>query len=312
MRIIYLDQNKWIDLARAAKSPTEFPDLYALLVSLARDVEAGRLVLPLSSTTIYETHKINDPDRRRHLAFVQATLSRGRVFCGRHRRLVAEVTDVLADAYGLAREVRPETWFLSDLFLEAFADYDDPRVGLTISPQLIEAMQNAPHSFLFDYLGYSSDTDRTAAVAEFSTGSQTLLKRMETRRTALLSEKLPMRRRIYGAMLLFEEIERVLTIAQQMGIACATVSELGSSNARRLVREVPILSVELELAVRIENQARGLQENDLRDMQAFCAVMPYANLVVAENQFVNLAVQAKLPEKYKTGVSTDIFAISQP
>ena len=305
MKIDYLDQNKWIDLARAAKSPDQERDLHALLVSLCRDVEQGRLLLPLSSTTIYETHKINNPERRRHLASVQAALSGGVVFRGRNRRLDAEISDVLADAYGLPREDRAPMWFLSNIFPEAFAESDNPSTGLKISARLLKMMQSDPTAFLVDFL--SSEINRAAAVAKLSAGSKRLLERIEARRTAQIGETLAMRRRIYAATLLIEEIDRVLSIAARMGLKFANAAELGSTNARRIARDVATLDVERELALRIEGQSRSLEENDLRDMQAFCAVVPYADIVVAENQFVSLAVQAKLPSKYKTTLTTNIF-----
>jgi hypothetical protein len=91
VRIVYLDQNKWIDLARAAKYPAENSETRAILELLCAEAAAGRAVLPLTATNIYETHKINDPERRFDLAYTLATLSAGRVFRGRHKRLEVEV-----------------------------------------------------------------------------------------------------------------------------------------------------------------------------------------------------------------------------
>jgi hypothetical protein len=91
MTVVYLDQNKWIELARAAKYPAEHPELRALLTTVEERVGSGKLVVPLTATNIFETHKVNDASRRRDLAFVQAGLSRGRVFRGRYKRLDAEI-----------------------------------------------------------------------------------------------------------------------------------------------------------------------------------------------------------------------------
>ena len=44
-------------------------------------------------------------------------------------------------------------------------------------------------------------------------------------------------------------------------------------------------------------------------MQSFCAVIPYADAVIAENQFVSLARQAKIDKKCNTQVATGIFAL---
>jgi Aldehyde dehydrogenase family len=101
VQIVYLDQNKWIDLSRAVKHPADYPELRTVLEALVEEATAGRIVVPLTQTNIYETHKINDPERRHDLAYVQATLSQGRVFRGRHKRLETEVTAVLRGAYGL-------------------------------------------------------------------------------------------------------------------------------------------------------------------------------------------------------------------
>lgn len=116
MRIVYLDQNKWIELARAAKFPAEYPELHALLEAINQEISAGRLALPLTATNIFETYKISDAQRRHDLAFVQAFLSGGLVFRGRHKRLEVEVTEVLRSAYGLPPVIREQKYFLSDVF----------------------------------------------------------------------------------------------------------------------------------------------------------------------------------------------------
>jgi hypothetical protein len=123
VRIVYLDQNKWIELARAAKHPSDYTDLQPVLKTVIDEVGAGRLALPLTSTNIYETHKINDAQRRYELASLQATLSQGRVFRGRYKRLEAEIGNVVRVACGLPSISRAGHWYLSDVFFEAFAEW---------------------------------------------------------------------------------------------------------------------------------------------------------------------------------------------
>jgi hypothetical protein len=110
VRIVYLDQNKWIELARAAKHPAQHPDLQPLLDRVVKEVSACHLALPLTSTNIYETFKIKDPERREYLARLQAALSGGLVFRGRYRRLQAEIADVVRRASGLAPDTREPLW----------------------------------------------------------------------------------------------------------------------------------------------------------------------------------------------------------
>src|SRR5258708_4743365 len=120
MRIIYLDQNQWIKLARAWRYPSEYAELRKLTGKIERAVLDGKLCLPLTAANVYETYKINDPGKRNGFALVQSKLSGGWVFVGRHERLAGEIPTVVRIICGLPPEDREDRWFLSDLFFEAF------------------------------------------------------------------------------------------------------------------------------------------------------------------------------------------------
>ena len=77
-----------------------------------------------------------------------------------------------------------------------------------------------------------------------------------------------------------------------------------------LTTDIPVFNVERELAVRLEDQARPISENDLRDMAAFTVALPLADLVVAEKLFINLAKQARLGERYGTNLLTSVSQLS--
>jgi hypothetical protein len=110
---------------------------------------------------------------------------------------------------------------------------------------------------------------------------------------------------------MIDEIDLILAIARKAGLSWRTASDIGASRARRIMNDVPIYCIERELALRLEDQRRLISENDFRDMQAFCAVVPYADDVIAENQFVNLAMQAKLGARYGTRISTHLTTLEK-
>lgn len=309
--VVYLDQNKWIELARAVKRPADHPMQYGLLILIAREVESGRLVLPLTAANIYETQKINDPQRRRDLAILQATASQGLVFRGRHHRLEAELGDLLRAIHGHAQQTRVPNWFLSDVFFEAFADWNDERVGLPITEQILAIVRANPARWLYDYLVTTPEDVRTTAVLNFSKGLDGLRQRIEKRRHQHANESLAMRRRIQSALLMINEIDLILKFANKAGFAWKSVDDIGEKTTRRIIEDVPIYYVEREIALRLEAQARPIKENDFRDMQSFCAIIPYADEVIGEKQFVNLAKQAKLDSKYGTKLGTDILSLGE-
>ena len=181
-QIIFLDQNKWIELLRAEKSPDACPREYAILQGLIAKLQTGKIVLPLSGTNIYETYKIADPQRRQGLAELQSGLSGGLVFRGRHSRIESELSVFLSNAYKLPLLPQVPWWFLSDIFFEAFSDADDDRTSLNLSDKLLQFIRQNSAFALRDYLTSAPDGERVVAVKKWSEGSNSLRSRIESRR----------------------------------------------------------------------------------------------------------------------------------
>jgi hypothetical protein len=309
-KILYLDQNKWIDLARAVKNPDGYTEHYVVLEKLVEGAKAGRLIVPLTQTNIYETHKISDASRRHDLAFTQVTLSQGWVFRGRHKRLEVEATDVMRRAYGLEPRPHAPNWFLSNVFFEATVEWEDDRLGGIVSSRVFEAIQQDPPRFLYDYLTNTPEALRVAAVKRFSKDTEKLRQRVEARRTRDANEPLSMRRRIYSANLMVDDLELISGFISRAGLPTTNENDVLRKCARKLIAESPSYLIERELTLKLESQSRGIEENDFRDMQAFCAVIAYADIVVAENHFSNLAQQASLDKTFKTRVITRLAGLS--
>jgi hypothetical protein len=241
MSIVYLDQNKWIELGRAANDPARYPAVSRLLAGLVDGVAVGRLTIPLSFANIYETQKINDGRQRHELAALQAGLSKGLVFRGRHLRFKVELADFVRSAQGLPAEVRAADWFLSDIFFEAAIEAGDSRMA-PVSERIISLIKSRPSEMLYDYLVNTPEDVRRFAVRQFSEGAERLRQRIENRRSRDENESLAMRRRIYSAIMMVDDMDLILSCAQAAGASWASFSDIGSSLARRMMIEVPSLS----------------------------------------------------------------------
>jgi hypothetical protein len=309
-RILYLDQNAWIALAKAAKDPVAYPAEHAALTCVIEASQAGRILVPLSFANIYETAKINVPARRAHLAGVQSKISGGKVFRGRRRILEETLLRHIGSRFSVKVAPLPADWFLSDLWFESVADYTPEQYGFEVTQRVLDIMRQDPAFELFDFLAGGDDAARLAAVRQFSAGSAALIARLEARRQLAAGEPFALRRRAYSARLLIDEIDFVFKIAKRLGLPWTGISDIGASLAKSLVAEVRVLNVERELVVRLEDQKRELTENDLRDMDSFTTALPLADIFVAEKPFVNLARQARLGEKYDTMLLTSITELS--
>lgn len=310
-RILYLDQNAWIALAKGAWDAAAFPAEHAALTTVVRALQADHLMVSLSFANIYETAKVNDPIRRFHLAHVQSTISRGQVLRGRRRILEETLSRHIAGRFSLEVPPLASDWFLSDLWFESAADCAPEHYGFVVSEHVLDVMRQDTARELFEFLTDGDDDPRMEFVRQFSSGSVALIAKLEARRQLAAGESFAFRRRAYSAQLLIDEIDFVFALGKRLNLPWTDLSDIGASLAKSLVSEVPVMNVERELVVRLEDQNRALNENDLRDMDSFTAALPLADVFVGEKPFVNLARQARLGEKYGTTLLTSVTELSR-
>jgi hypothetical protein len=309
-KIVYLDQNKWIDLARAVAAPEDHPEDRTLLEFLCEKVEAGQIRLPLTASNLYETHKLNDPEQRFNLAYTQATLGRAEVFRGHRRRLEMEAAHVLSKLYQMEWTAPDPDWVFSTLFLEAHMEADDPRLETPIPEQILALMRAYPQQAMVDHLAGGPDDIRRAAISKFEAGCEALRVDIEARRIRHGGESESMRRKIYSVLLVVEQQEILIAAADRVGLPWERLKENNGSAIRTLVRETPTLLIEREIALKLEAQARPIHVNDMRDLRNFATLLPYADIIVAENQFTNLARQAGLGDRFCVGLETDLRSLT--
>lgn len=305
-RVLYLDQNAWIALAQGSWDRDTYPVEHAALTRVARAVQAGGVIVPLSFTNIYETSKINDPVRRMHLARVQVTLSGGKVLRSRGRILEETLVQHIARRTHLPAPVLADDWFMSDLWFESAAEYTSDAFGFPISDPALDLFRQNPAHALFTYLTDSDDAVRLEAVRRYSASSVELIRKLEARRSLAAGESFALRLRAYSANLVIDEFDFICRTAKRCGLAWTKVHDIGPSLLKSFVNEVPILNVERELVVRLEDQDRATNENDLRDVASFAAALPLVHFLVGEKASVNLARQARLGEKYSTVLLTRV------
>lgn len=305
--IVYLDQNKWIELARARSGTASVgrtADLYSQLVDA---VVAGRVLFPLSVSHILETSKRNDPVSRGHLAETQAELSRGYAYRSRAGRLRVEVIATLHRLFGLEPPALQRNWAVARGFLQAFEPMDELLASSSQRKHLARLHASIhPAAFYISFMKNQDDAQRRAAHKSHATGILDLVKSIEQRRERLVGETIALRRRAYAAQLFFEHQEIFISVLNDMGLEIEQLMALGDMAIRALVEEVPTLHVEAEMSARLESESRALSPNDVFDMQAFYTAIPYSKYVVAEKSSISRATQARLGATYGVTLSRSL------
>ena len=243
MDIVYLDQNKWIELARVRAGELTTGPVLELYPQLLHAVKARKVLFPLSVSHVLETSKRNDPVSRGHLAEAQAALSRGHAYRSRTGRLNIEVRRTLHRLLGGQPPALPSDWFIASSFLEAFEPMDSTVAAAADVASLarINAVVD-PATQYVDYMKNQDDARRRAAHLKLTAGLTQLVARMEERRKHLVGETVDLRRRAYAVNLFMDHQELFLRILNDLGYSFDQLKALGDQAIRSLVEEVTTLT----------------------------------------------------------------------
>ncbi len=305
-KAVFLDQNKWIDLFRAFDNPKGNIALFQLGNQLKEAVKSGKLIFPLTVNVLIETYRMNNDDNRSKIAEVQAKFSQGLVFRDRNIRIRHEIEHFIRKCEGLSEISLPSFWWLSQNFIEAFVDLPTAILSFGLEPDQLDGIRADPKFALYHWIAAAPSEERGQAMQMYNSGSDNLIQRIRARIAKLSNESIHTRRKVYSAVLALDEGSRILSVAQSIGLDWNGANDIGEQRLKSLMREVPSYSIEIELASRIESMNRPIQPNDLRDMQAYVSAIPYADVVVGEKMFVNMATQAGLGKRFGCNISTNI------
>lgn len=148
MRRVYLDQNKWIDLSRAAYGRSDGQRFQDALTIARAGVEQGLVSFPLSSVHYMELGVIQDLERRRRLARVMRELSKFHTMASQTEIVPAEFDHAIRDLMGPrptpAREIRPFGFGIGF----AFGIEDVLKIPEKILPEQRDAFRNIAESIV--------------------------------------------------------------------------------------------------------------------------------------------------------------------
>jgi hypothetical protein len=94
-----------------------------------------------------------------------------------------------------------------------------------------------------------------------------------------------------------------------VGLSDRAFRDCPDSFKRDLIRKVPCLFIERELALKLEAENTELTENDVRDILFMSTTLPYADVVVAEKPFAQRARQAGLDQEFSSQITSDLTDI---
>jgi hypothetical protein len=145
--IVYLDQNKWIDLAKASVGHIEGLKYQKALEQVVLTSKQEKAIFPLSLQHFMETRKQSNPKKRKDLALVMEEISRGATIAPKRDIMPSERQREIALTFDMQpMPMRPVFGYgLSIIFAKDFLEkksrFFPRKIGVTHQTELKEFCQ---------------------------------------------------------------------------------------------------------------------------------------------------------------------------
>lgn len=322
MKYIYLDQNKWIELAKGLK--TREHAYISLYKTIAKNVEEGVWAFPLSSIHISETMKRRNEVSRKELLDLMFLVSKGYAICD----------------YMTADNIEFNSWVNNKMI-----DYSQLKgkiirhdcatiIGLSTEDANIEF---GKHSYLPDELDkmkqiikkHSCDREVFDLICNiFSVNMQEdenfYFRCYEKGRESFLSWKNEIKnlenykdKYLYPAYLIkvFVEVykERITNLPPIMRKNITELFENSSKNKTTAISNLealPGFNVFNRLVFELYNNPdKKVHEHDFNDLAYLRVAIPYCDIVIGENYWCDRVRHYSLDKKYNTTLSTKLLSL---
>lgn len=320
MKRIYLDQNKWIDLAAAAKGLDRGSRYRDVLTLATAGAEHGRASFPLSCIHYIEI-TFRRWDARQELARTMAALSRYHTIAPFNVLVHPEIDRALqtvlgkpeipreAQVFGVGvghafnQEVRafrvPDDLDVDPEYRRLFNRFAAERTewamlaGLPPESGIDEAALDAAQREVGDRLAREQEQSRMRRRdANWHKGERA---NRLTKATALTNWK--------------DEIEVALSRAR---LTWGQLLALGREGVSAFVEAIPTIHVASELErLRCAATDKPWEPNDINDVFFLIPALIYCDVVVTERQWVDLARRPELDKRYGTVLLSDLADLSQ-
>jgi hypothetical protein len=320
---IYLDQSKWIDLARAVHGTTGGERFEDVALVLEAGVASGELSLPLSSAHYMETQNRREWDSRRRLGETMLAFSKLHTIAPADALLPAELDRALVALYGVALRPRQLQVFgsgASHAFATEFGPWPIPEqlLGGVEDPAGFEREANR---FLDRMLLIGPTPEMEAAgIPDFDPFSHLEVgERYAEAKEALRAVRVAERwnsgersMRVARAQAITDHLPLVEQAMGRAGLLIDVLIDGGQEGMGAVVEAVPTIlaSSELERHRHVASQ-KPWERQDLNDIGALSVAIPYCDIVVTENLWTDAADRSSLAEKLGSTVISDLADVTQ-
>ncbi len=137
---IYLDQNKWIDIAHVLHRGDGSAEDKAIVDDLYAGVSAGRIFIPISDIHMMEIAKIGNSRQRSQLANLFVEFGDGWFIKNRQSRIEYELGKAIENAFNVSQDKTLHPIPFCRGLLEAFGEINTLANLMQVSPETLNLL----------------------------------------------------------------------------------------------------------------------------------------------------------------------------
>jgi hypothetical protein len=322
---IYLDLNHWVTLAKAAQGRPDGAKHVEFLSIAHEAVSRGVVVFPLSAAHYQELANITDVRQRGDLANVMAPLSRFITLASREDRLRCEVAAALSSRTGrpaYPERLRPFGVGLGFAFGRADGvlgrfEWPDGAIPNDADPIFFEELLyrvnqlteyillRGPRPEEAQRIGYTLDPVR-AIVEVMRAREQDLLDSLRADR----ADKSRIGDIVKARGLYWELGPNLPELLQHGAMSVESFFWKGREWISSFLDDISSIAVRTQLVVQADkNASRNWTRNDIYDIEALEAAVPYCDIVVTERHAAHVINTSDLAKRFQTLVVPSLAEI---
>lgn len=307
MKIIYLDQNQWVKLARAWYRQEA---TYDLILKIKEKIKSGDLKIVLSFVNVQEALKQRNEKRRKELINFMLDLSQGYTISP-YREWIKNIE--IRNAF--ARKVNipeVENYVFGRGFSGLFGAKETIQGDIPekVKKEMLEKADS------LDSMRLVLTTPETAARHYSLEPDKDLLDKIENARKSERSihpNSEVVNKYVMARFMVDFIIPELIKFTLENNLPKNAILDFGDKpedkkdELIKLFQDMPSLYCFFCLDDRRNREMhRKIQENDLNDIFSFAMAIPYCDVVVGEKMFCAIAKQCKLDVLYNTKILSSI------
>lgn len=319
-KIVYLDQNIWINLAQVYYGVKNDVDSLNLCKIILQKLESDDLIIPLSVVHLIEAHHIQNNERRDRLIEFMLKISRGNTIIPfNNNKIEAEIRQAICKRIG-----HPTIDLKDFIFGKGIQGIFGGRPTFEFPKSLKEGQIKQWEDLKEKWDKWLESPEALSLISK----NHEIFKKINDKENSDLIDEIEKVRSEYNKVkdkklgykvFLLKNFKAVLSpritkICAEIGISEESVflETWTEEDWMNFIQEIPSFYILFNLSYWSEkNLNRPIQENDLNDVYSLTISLPYCDIIACEKMFASIANQTKLDEIYSTNIVTSIGELEQ-